>query len=228
MSKERRARRAIAELGIVVLGVMIALFADSLREGVASARVEAQYVVRLRGDLSDGLDKLTKLRAEFAVVAESARALAESQDADTRPLPDDELIAALLAAAQMGFDPEQLGSDVTYRELVASGQLALLSSPATRQGLVAYYRESERLANGLESLPPINERVGELTGYLPTEFLNEGRALSVADRQRLIQELWSEPGISKELRLLNAELTFYDRVFAQVIAQGQQLIADLD
>jgi len=228
MSKDRPVSRALVELSIVVLGVMIALAADSWRESVISARVEDQYVARLKGDLSDGLERLAELRGTFGSVAGAAATLAAALDEPVSPLTDDQLIATILEAAQMGFVPQQLGADVTYREMVASGQLALIGSPAVRQGLVAYYRNSERLAEALRALPRINDRVGELAGYLPTEFRTRGRNLTAADRQRLTDELWPDPEFARELRLLNAQLVFNDRVFAQVIDQGRALLASLD
>ena len=228
VSKDRPLRKALAELAIVVLGVMIALAADSWRERVISARVEDQYVARLQGDLGDGLERLAEQRATFGKVAGAAATLAAAMDEPVSPLTDDQLIATILEAAQMGFVPQQLGSDVTYREMVASGQLALIGSPAVRQGLVAYYRNSERLAEALQALPRVNNRVGELTGYLPSEFRTRGRDLTAADRRRLTDELWPDPEFARELRLLNAQLVFNDRVFEQVIDQGRALLASLD
>ena len=47
MSSGLRLGRVATELGIVVVGVIIALAADSWREGLSEKRLESQYVERL-------------------------------------------------------------------------------------------------------------------------------------------------------------------------------------
>ncbi len=47
-------KRALVELGIIVLGVGLALAADSWREGLADRRTEREYLQRLRLELEAG------------------------------------------------------------------------------------------------------------------------------------------------------------------------------
>lgn len=219
-----RAKRAFAELGIVVLGVMIALAADSWREGIAEDRIESEYLTRLQSDLSAGVVILKGERKGYVAVRDAAWVVIEALESEEERSRDDLLVENLVAAAAMGFDRQELASDVTYRELVESGQLNLLSDYEVREGVVAYYRQVDRLAENLEELPGINRTVGSLTGHLPVDILLFGVEPSTRARSRLLKAVREDPELSMQLRQLHAEVVFNDREFKQVVEQAQQLL----
>ena len=220
-----RVKRAFAELGIVILGVMIALAADSWREELLEDQLELEYLSRLHADLSAGVVALQVKREEYQAVMEATWVvLGALESEDARP-DDDLLVGNLVAAAAMGFDRHELASDVTYRELVTSGQLSLLSDYEVRESIVAYYRRVDRLANGLEELPAVNSFVGSLTSYLPIDFLLYGAELAAGDRSRLLKAVREDPNLSRQLRLLHAQLVFNDREFAGLGEQGRRALA---
>jgi len=215
----------LAELGVVILGVMIALVADSWREGVLDSQVARQYQERLRDDVSRGVGNLRKVRERFTNAQVAALSLTDGAAGDSESSPED-VAATFLVAAAIGIDREELESDVTYQELIASGQLVLLPDEV-RTGVVAFYREMDRLVQALGSLPPLNSLVARTTGYNPIEFLTYGKVLQADDITRLARA-FGEDAVKRELRELHAELVFYDRVFADILAQAEQLLVALE
>jgi hypothetical protein len=228
MKINERFRRSVGELGIVVLGVMIALAADSWREDWLDARVEVKYLERLRDDVSAGLSAVRVERETYQSVMEAAAALTEGLEDNLRPVTDDYLVDNLVAATQMGFGRNEMASDVTYRELIASGQLNLIKNYEVRESVVAYYRNAELLITNLESLPSVNNTFSTLTGYFPIEIANDNATLTPHDRSRLLVAIREDPNLTAQLRRLHAEAYFNDRVFEKVIMQGQELLLLLE
>ncbi|MDH3206698.1 MAG: hypothetical protein OEO79_08800 [Gemmatimonadota bacterium] len=216
----------MTELGVVILGVMIALAADSWREGLLDSRVASEYQMRLREDVSQSMIAIRLERERFSAARAAAMALTNDSvtafGSSSGAHVDD-----LIVAGAMGLDREQLGSEVTYQELVASGQLALLSGPA-RSALVAHYNQMERLWVALRDLAKINVRVTQLTGYNPIEFVAYGRSLTEADRARLSEALENDTGLRRELRQLHGDLVFAERLFDEVLEGAQHLVRVLE
>jgi hypothetical protein len=220
-----RVKGAFAELGIVMLGVMIALAADSWREELAEDQVEFEYLGRLQSDLSAGVAILRGKREEYQAVKSAAWSVIKALESESGHPNNDVLVWKLIEAAAMGFDRHELASDVTYRELVTSGQLNLLTDYEVRESIVAYYRQVDRLADGLEELPELNFTIGSLTGYLPVDFLLFGVELAANDQSRLLRAARDDPQLTMQLRLLHAQLVFNDREFEGLGEQAQRALS---
>ena len=225
MKRNEQLKRALAELGIVVLGVMIALAADSWREGWLESRVEASYLERLRADVSAGLSVLEIERETYKSVAKSSLALTDGIEENVQSIDDDYLVTNLIEATQMGFSRNEMASDVTFRELVESGRLNLIQDHVIRENLVAYYRTNELLVQNLIILPSVNDTFGELTGHYPIEIANSRATLTVHDRARLLVAIREDPEFTTQLRLLHAQVSFNDRQFADLIDRAQDLVS---
>ncbi len=233
--------RLAAELVVVVLGVMIALAADSWRQSFEEQTVERRYLERLTEDVRQGMSNLTAHRESKAALAASAYELAASMESEASSLADDAFFETLFRATQVGFDPQEF-SDVTYQELIASGNFALLRDPEVREGVVEFYRRLDVLVEGLDELQevvPINDRVAELTGYYPYVFdvhcvpsaiyaCGEFRALTAEDRGRLLHHLRQDEQLVLGLRHVHADLVLHDELFANALSVGQELIAELE
>ena len=228
MVSRKQFTTASAELFIVILGVMIALAADSWREDVQEARIAAEYLDRLKRDVSSGLVVLSKERARYAEVRRSARIVIDTLDGDQDLVDEYLLVEHLIVAAQTGFDQEEMASDVTYNELVVSGRLNLIRDHSLRESVVAYYRGAQRLSAGLQRLPAVNYVVGALTGALPIEYSSFGEKLSEVGRDRLVQALQSDSELVRDIRQLHSELTFNDRLFEGLISHGRQLVVSME
>ena len=224
MVSRKQLGTAFGELFIVILGVMIALAADSWREDLKEAQIASEYLDRLNRDVSAGLKVLANERARYVEVRRAAKMVFSTLDGELEAANDQSLAANFIVAAQTGFDREEMASDVTYNELVVSGRLNLIEDHSIRESVVAYYRGAQRLAFGLQSLPRVNYVVGALTGYLPVEYSSFGEELTAGDRARIMEALKNDPQLVRNIRQLHSELTFHDRLFESLIAQGQHLL----
>ena len=239
MAERSRLGRLATEL--VVLGVMIALAADSWRESLEEQGIEQRYLERLTDEVLRSMSNLTALRESRAAIGAAAYELATSMESDASTLSEDAFLETLFRATQVGFDRQEF-SDVTYQELVASGNFALLRDPGVREGVVEFHRALDQLVEILDELPkevPINDRVAELTGYFPYVFdmdcvpsalfaCGEARALTVADRGRLLRRLRQDEQLILDLRHVHAELMLSDEVLASTLSFGEELIAELE
>jgi len=201
-----RIGRASAELLIIVVGVIIGLAADGWRQDQRDRALEGQYLERLRADLTDGLDALSSLRTRFGSAWSASLEAATLLDAGPPPADEDHLLEAFLTASETGFSPQMLGPDATYLELVASGQLALLTDPALRTRIVRYYDQFDRLSQLLDRHENLNRIVGEVTGRMPREF-ESADDLSPEERDDLLRELRERPDALRMVRLQRADLT---------------------
>jgi len=225
VKRNEQLKRALAELGIVVLGVMIALAADSWREGWLESRVEASYLERLRADVSAGLSVLEIERETYKSVAKSALALTDGLEENVQSVDDEYLVTNLIEATQMGFGRNEMASDVTYRELVESGRLNLIQDHVIREKLVAYYRSNELIIENLIILPTVNDTFAELTGHYPIEVARSSAALTTHDRARLLIAIREDTEFTAQLRLLHAQSSFNDRQFTGLIERAQELLS---
>ena len=221
---KERLKITLAELGIVILGVAIALAADSWRENLAEDRIEANYLERLRDDISSARAVLLIERETYKSVLESAAVLTNGLAEDKLSTDNDFLVKHLISATQMGFDRNEMASDVNFQELVLSGNLNLIQNQNTRQSIVAFYRNTERLINGLEELPKVNDSFAALTGTYPIRISQNDVTLTREDRNRLLAWVRQDSGLKKQLRLLHANIRFMDRQFEEAIVQAEELL----
>lgn len=241
MTDRPRLGRLGAELVVVVLGVMIALAADNWRQGLEEQGIERRYVERLTEEVRQTIEAVVARKESLIPVAASAYELAASMEGEAPPLSDDAFLEALFRATQIGFSRQEF-TDVTYRELVASGNLALLRDPELREGVVEFYRLLDTLVDRLEGLAemvPVNDRVAELTGYFPYAFdvhcipttvteCGEVRSLTAGDRGRLLGPLRQDDQLVLDLRHVNASLVLTDLVFANTLSVGEELVTKLE
>ena len=117
--------------------------------------------------------------------------------------------ARSLAAARTGFVAANVAHDRTDRELLGTGQLAIIRDSQIRQGLGEYYRTVEALTQSLGDLPQgFRQRIIQLTGYQPRRFAVWGGDVDLEPqaRFRLLQELVDDPQVVRELREIHGRL----------------------
>ena len=122
--------RLAAELGIVILGVTVALWADGWAAERRDRSIETARLEALQGDVVRTLDELQQTREFADRVAEALRQLVEFTVSDApTPAVQSALSVGLLGVPE--FQPE-LG---VYDDLRSSGELALFSDASLRQAL---------------------------------------------------------------------------------------------
>ncbi|MDX1403000.1 MAG: hypothetical protein R3192_00605 [Woeseiaceae bacterium] len=218
----------VVELLVVILGVAIALAADSWREDWVESREEQRYLQRLARDLNEGIDILNREREIFSRVRNSALILSETIESGERLDDDDFVIEHYVQAGQHGVDRWEMYHNTTYQEMIASGRLGLIEDSNIREGLISYYREVDRLIEMLHNLPRMNRSFIEAVGLFPAEFGEYGAALTPVQREKLLMNVREDPEILGLLRRLHANLVFSDRIFAEIIPLAENLVSAVE
>jgi len=138
--KRRLLTRLAAELAVIVVGVLIALWADSQVAERADRRIEANRVAALRENVEATRERLDQELEQ----TESARAalteIARADDARAIARRSDLVLSGLLYGPM--FTPEMN----VYLDLKSSGDLALLRSADLRQSLARMDATFEQLS----------------------------------------------------------------------------------
>lgn len=135
-------RRGLAELVVIVAGVLIALWIEGLRQASTDRSTERSYLERLEADLVADSARLAYRRGGEMRNAEAARLATRFVDDGWAPTRDTlEVLKAFHFAGFLNFLRLQR---TTWDDLVATGNLKLLRDQTLRQALGLYY-ESQAL-----------------------------------------------------------------------------------
>lgn len=195
-------KSVVTEFLIVVLGVGVALVADSCRQDFADRKTERAYVSRLRDELASarvGIE-LNERRAVQAIAAIDT-ILDTTWNSET--LRDTlRTVRLALRAADYEFNPAGIVYDLTYRELLATGSLSLLRNQRARTAISDYYRLAYRTAEVVVAGDDAAARsyVNRLRASLGTSVLVDSIGELPASARARVAEMFPGP---KEL---NAEL----------------------
>ncbi len=133
-------RRLAAELGVIVLGVLIALWADGQVAERADRRIEASRIAALQQNVTATRARLDRALEEARSAEEALTSTAQWSDASS-VAGRESLVAAGLLYGPV-FTPELN----VYADLKNSGDLALLRSGELRQALARMDAVLEELA----------------------------------------------------------------------------------
>ena len=157
--------RFASEVAVIVLGVLIALFAESAWTERGERAEERRVLQRLADELAEDSASLAALSA-WGVEAERsidrARAILDSRDT----LPGPAQLAHLYAAATVWT---LVSPTSTWDELVQAGRLALVEDADVRRLAVAYYDAREQTEGDMNLLgeDPYRRAV---VAILPSDF----------------------------------------------------------
>ncbi len=200
MPETKSIRAASRELIVIILGVLIALAADRWMEGVRESRDEGRYLSRIAADLDLTIAELEVVLPRLERGLEAAETLSHPEAAS---LPPDSIVTLYIAAGHTGAGRSQLGSDVAFRELVASGGLNLLSDVDLRGALSEFYLNFEDLAAAFADAERLDVTVAELTGSLP--YLVQGELPEEA-KSRILEAALRIPGAQRDFRIAHARI----------------------
>ena len=133
-------RRLAAELGVIVLGVLIALWADGQVAERADRRIEASRIAALQQNVTATRARLDRALEEARSAEEALTSTARWSDASSVAGRESMVTAGLLYGPV--FTPELN----VYADLKNSGDLALLRSGDLRQALARMDAVLEELA----------------------------------------------------------------------------------
>jgi hypothetical protein len=130
--------KAIAELGVIVVGVLIALFAESAWNDRQDRLKGRQYAARMSLELNKNLDHLQNdLRWTLQACNSAEAALAKMRDTDGTP--DPAMMLRLFVSVATFPAPEY--HRATYDDLIATGRLSLIDDAVLREQIVYVYTE---------------------------------------------------------------------------------------
>lgn len=196
--------KVAVELGIIIVGVLIALAADGWRQGLVDRAAELSYRQRILEDLNTGEDQLNSGIARFEQVTADLDFLIEAELSSSS---DDELTQRFTGAAAYGGSQDRYDHDDTYEELVSSGNLSIIESAELRDSLGTYYAfVNGELKKGFEEVPrTLLYDFGKLTGYFPIDT-DMGNGLPSESRARIVNFLRNDldSNYKDSLRLVRA------------------------
>jgi hypothetical protein len=106
-------RRLFTEFVVVVLGVAVALAADSWRKGLTERASESEYSQRLVAELNDGLKSIDRNHNRVVRAVAAIDTLLSLRT----PFDSTALVRLAVRAADYEYNPAGILHDLTYREL---------------------------------------------------------------------------------------------------------------
>jgi len=227
-----------SEFVIVVIGVAVALAADSWREDLQLIEEESLYLNRLSEDLSATLNMFQFVQARLETMRDATLTLIEVHEArEGRPPMDPDSLAALyINAGGPEWDRSILERGATYRELLASGRLELIRDSNLRGRIVFFYLALDSLGIKLENIydAGLRDRISSITGYRPYRLTSQtllsipGIGLSDENQDRLLDAMRDPPPSVADLRRMHAAMDHEGVVVTGLTAQLQSLVEVLE
>ncbi len=173
MSNRRHWRLLLGEFVVVVVGVLVALWVDQLREARVNATLEVEYLESL----------VTDLDADLAQFDEAEAWMRRSETAAATVLalykgsPPTENMADLVAAVETaGWQMFPSITRNTIDDLRSTGNLRLIRDPALRRAIADYYTNIE---NQLGPLAAMQARIWDQYDARVGNVLKPGERMAV-------------------------------------------------
>ena len=148
-------QRALAELTVIVVGILVALWVDALIQYRSDRNTETQYLeslaVDLRSDITE-LDSASVWTFRHGNAAEQVMAFLQGMES---PPPPDTLVKSIALA---GWQYPPPFATLTLDELRSTGNLQLIRNNALKRSIGAYY---DLIEIQLAINEPLQERVWE-------------------------------------------------------------------
>jgi len=218
MSTHLNWRRLLGEFVIIVVGVLVALWVDQLREARVNAALEVEYLKSLVIDLEADLAQFDETEAwmrRSEAAAATVLALYEGSP------PTDDAADLVAAVETAGWQSWPSITRNTMDDLRSTGNLRLIQDPALRRAIAAYYATVENV-----SIPNANmrDRIWAQYDARVANVLGPGERLGVLQRPESFGHgITSEALVAVEPPSVE-ELTAALRAFPELeIAAGEVL-----
>jgi len=139
--------RGVAEVLIIIVGVLLALLVDEWRSNISASRDADQYMERLEDDLRSTITALewgiwyADRGDKYGSWLIGTIALSHAEVSI-----DDMIVNAMIASYVPPIPDVFLGRNTTYRELLATNGLASIPDLEVRIRLAEYFAEFDRIA----------------------------------------------------------------------------------
>lgn len=136
---------AIGEIFLVVIGILIALQINNWNDNVKTFKAELAYYHRIKDDFDLDQKVIQDMLKEADNRIKVSRQLLLDLDSGTKD-KNYILNEFLLSLRSDAYVPR----DVTFKDLVSSGNLKVLADVSIKNSLIQYYSELENLRSQLE------------------------------------------------------------------------------
>lgn len=140
------APRFAAEFVVIVTGVLVALFADGLRQDAENRDLEIQYIERIVSELQADSTYNEGASQAFSNKAEGLDRLSRWDGADI----DDDLLRDLARSSGWAWEMAPANS-ATYDEMLSSGRLGLIRDTDLRTAVTNYYRQHKNTLGSIDA-----------------------------------------------------------------------------
>lgn len=185
-----RIGRPVGEFFVIVVGVLVALAAESWWSGLDDRETEREYLVRLHNELEFALGPM-QLHHNRLLTSIAAIDTILAWDAGSVTLSADELATLVSTAGDYEFNRSAFVFDQTYQEMLATGAFELVEDDSTRAAVTGYYHDAYALANNLgvataSGFRSLANRVASVWGVDVRTWADAPLTDAVADQLRLI------------------------------------------
>lgn len=171
-------RRLLGEFVVVVVGVLVALWVGQLREARVNAGLEIEYLHSLVTDLEADLAQFDEAEA-WMRRSERNAAIVLALYAGAPPTDDVTDLVGAVESAGWQFAPS-IARD-TLEDLRSTGNLRLITDPAVRRAIAAYYRRVEGVSIPLADM---RQRIWAQYDARVANVLEPGVRLGVLQRDQ--------------------------------------------
>ena len=208
------ALRLVAEFGVIVLGVLVALGFDSWAAARRDRALEAEYLARLLDDVRYDLNELSMVEIVSEVGAAAGGTLAASEVLDT--LSPGRLVSSVITVGNVRI-PDLSRS--TFEELINSGQIVLIQSQPIRRALASYDRTIRELEEAWTPFAPslrpwYSARIPPdvYVRYRATEACTSGSVLEQVDAYEIVCDFdlggWSTDALRADVQAESGQQLF--------------------
>jgi len=171
----KRSQWLIAELLVIVLGVLIALAIDQWREGVENAKIRKEYLHQLIADLQSTEDLMAEVGEENEVSLAAVDALVDAFESNAEPSL--EKTRELLRTIQTFNNPVPVLG--TAEALISTGDLRLIENAQSQTEITRYLSRSRDFF--LVPLYPIEDDCAKLLHQINTLAIKDGIGIRQED-----------------------------------------------
>ena len=176
MSTRVNWRFLVGEFIVIVVGVLMALWVDQLREARDNSELEVEYVESLLVDLDADLAQFDEAEA-WMRRQESAAATVLALYEGLPPTDDPADLVAAVETAGWQYSPSITRN--TIEDLRSTGNFRLIRDPALRRAISAYYRTLEEISIPLADM---RDRIWAQYDARVANVLRPGERLTVLQR----------------------------------------------
>jgi hypothetical protein len=216
---EKRWARWIGELAVIVLGVLVALGVDDLRQGMSDRRLELELLERVRADLVADAEDLGRAHRQVGLRLWVLEALTTEMPSD----PDstfERLSERPLRVFARNLPEFDLFDD-TYQEMIATGTLDVVRDAVLRSEIVSYYRTARDKGDNARRAAPYQQRLEEALARIDVATVDE---ISLTElRSRVAADPTVHVAVRQALPYLRLQRLFFDQAGAARVELEQAL-----